>query len=124
MTKAATPRFIVGSHSTIGLYTQSRSSASLGSRYYHTWCSRSCASRWLRIKHSSYITTPLQALDDWLSPNTNKRTRNAFRGQTRGSVGVGSGYSDQNNIQNENTNIVVKLGIGFTQEIEEQSRPM
>ena len=64
------------------------------------------ASQWLRREHAAYVDILLLALDAWLSQNIQKRLETSLRGQTRGSVCVGSDLSDRN---------MMKLEIGFTQ---------
>ena len=74
-----------------------------------------CASQWLRREHAAYMATPLLALDAWLSQTSRNGLETSLRGQTRGSVCVGSDLSDRN---------MMKLGIGFTQETAETSSPL
>ena len=73
------------------------------------------ASQWLRREHAVYMATPLLALNAWLGPNIKKRTQSSLRGQTRGSVCVGSDLSHRN---------VIKFGIGITQGTAEVSDPL
>ena len=83
MTKAATPcftpRITSASLSTIRIYTQAvglRASDLATTMHGVAEAGSVRASQWLRREHSAYMTTPLLALDTWLSQNIKKRTRN------------------------------------------------